>query len=160
MGHSNLLNTILFDKFIAHQRLTKVDTNKLQPFIESENAMQYWHFDKCYLYVRLKAFKNSEEYRKIMNAQIDLLHKKNGRKVLMELGDVLKLSLEDQFFTSFIFVPEMARHGLKHMAIVTNYSNLLEKLFIDNIKGSMESEMVKFAFFNALDDAECWLDEQ
>lgn len=136
-----------------------MDQAKLQNLAALDSATHYWHYDKLYLYVKIGKLTESEKFKNQLLNLPDLIQRKNGRKVLLELTDMVKISLEDQFYISHIFIPDMVKNGLKNMAIVTSFNNLLEKLFVDQIRNSLQSELVEFQFFSSNKEAEEWLDE-
>lgn len=137
--------------------MTLMTDEKLILCNDKDFAEFYWHVDQRYLYVKGHEFRNSEEYRQALQAQINLLEQKNGRKVIFEIPGHLSLSLEDQFYTSHYYIPEMVKKGLKYMAIIQDENNKLEKIFLDRIQGSLQEGLVEFEFFKDHASAEKWL---
>lgn len=135
-------------------------SSSMQMFAHLPTAECFWNFENCYLYVQVKQFKSAKEFKSDLLQQTQLLEQKNGRKILFEVKPRINLTIEDQFYISHIFLPEMIKKGLKYLAIVSSNFNLYNQLFIQNIAGRFESTLMEVRIFKKFEDAENWLDHQ
>jgi len=134
--------------------------NSMQMFAQLPTVEYFWNFENCYLYVQVKQFKSAKEFKSDLLRQTFLLEQKNGRKILFEVKPKINLTIEDQFYISHIFLPEMIKKGLKYIAIVSADFNLYNQLFIQNIKGRFESTLLDVNISKNFQEAELWLEKK
>jgi hypothetical protein len=132
---------------------------ELRKVITSQHTEEQpeWNAEKGYLFIHLNLHSNNFQYRDNLNHYKEVLLKHNGNKIIIEINNYTKLSLEDQFYTSYIFIPDLIKHGVKKMAILASTNMLLRKLFVDSLNGSREGKLLQFETFSDIEQAESWL---
>ncbi len=120
----------------------------------------YWDFEQSHLQSHLDNKVDSKIYRKILSFQIDLLEKHNGRKLLLFIPDNFELDKSEKFFTNHIYLPKMIQKGLKCVAVVGPMNNVFKEILIENLKDSLEEDILESAFFQDEEKARKWLNNQ
>lgn len=135
-----------------------MEPKKLNLELDNSSTAVYWNFDKLYLYVHTKHFDDSVQFRQNLEMEKDILSKKDGRKILYEIRELVEMSKEDRKHIREEHIPHLVRKGLKFMALVTPYKKVMEDVFVNSIRGTFAEEDLDIKLFDTLEEAEAWLD--
>ena len=134
-----------------------MEARNLNLELDDSSTSVYWNFEKMYLYVRTKHFETSEQFRESLELEKDILAKKDGRKMIYEINELVKLSKEDRAHIREEHIPHLVRKGLKFMSLVTPHKQVMEDVFVNTIRGTFAAEDLEIQFFDTLEGAEEWL---
>jgi len=125
--------------------------------LDDSSTTVYWNFDKMYLYVHTKHFENSGQFRESLELEKDILARKDGRKILYEINELVEMSREDRDHIRDEHIPHLVSKGLKFMALVTPHQQVMKDVFVNSIRGTFAEEDLEIQFFDTIEEAEDWL---
>ncbi len=111
--------------------------------------------------VLLVMYKNratNEEYRQVLDKQVELVRQHRLTKIVFDLRKMGVLSTENQQYTSQVYMPMIAKAGLKHSAMIVP-EDIFGEASAKNVTSRVKNEVViSLQHFKDLNHALAWLD--
>ncbi len=125
------------------------------------------HFDEDFLEIHWdehvkcvtmvwKKFAKGDNFRKGLNAGLDLIKQKQASKWLADMTNMQVLALDDQEWANVDWFPRGIAGGIRKMALITPKS-ALAKMGVKNIMNKVGDVELETAYFDNFDEAKAWL---
>lgn len=119
----------------------------------------HWDEDTKVIWAEWKETPAGEPYRRGLNAAIDLIRQKKGRKWLADVKHLGAVSTEELKWTNEDWMPRALAAGLRWMAFVTP-KKAITKVMVKNVVSRVDDHDLSIAHFETFDEARDWLRAQ
>jgi hypothetical protein len=130
---------------------------EVKPQILFENCSVSLSMLEGILLVTYKNRATNEEYRLNLDKQVELIRQHRFTKVVFDLRKMGVLSAENQQYTSQVYMPQIAKAGLKHSAMIVP-EDIFGEASAKNVTNRVKNEVAVFLhYFKDLNGALAWL---
>lgn len=131
---------------------------EVKPHILFENrSLTLAMLDGTILLVSYKNRASNEEYRLNLTKQVELVRQHRLSKAVFDLRKMGVLSVENQQYTSEVYMPQVTKAGLKHSALIVP-EDIFGEASAKNVTSRVKNEVVlSIHHFRDLNEGVSWL---
>jgi hypothetical protein len=130
--------------------------NGSKVYLDTPYILIRWDGDGPWVYVKWKAWANSDEYRAAQEVVLLALRENHGSRNLIDSTDRKVFADEDQKWLLENWMPRAAAAGRRWTAIVLP-KTALGRTIAENLNQHPQSKRINVKLFETVEDAAAWL---
>jgi hypothetical protein len=125
-------------------------------FYQSKNLVVTWDDTiKCAV-LQIERYVEGDEFRKAADVTLNLLERRQARKLLTNSSEMKVLPQDDQRWVDEDWRPRATAAGLRYNAVVAP-KNAIAQLTVENMMKKVPAGAIELAYFSDVEEARSWL---